>query len=278
MGELKVNVTSTAIEKGLDSAKGFLDKLIMPSVEEVGLLMKDKVAAWRLSNQIKILNKAQEKCVENNISPKAISLKILCPYLEYASLEEDEYMQDKWANLLTNLVDSEQNIENNIFPYILSQISKNEYEILIYTKNLVAQNLNFNKEALDSINNDMNELAEIVAKKKASGEKSFYQELRKIEEYESFKNDTVLPGIYHFTWKGDKKYELENLIRLGLFEKVQKHLANAEIDKSELEIDKWADLRNSDPIINVSINSREYYMITDIGNLFIDACSSNSKD
>lgn len=118
----------------------------MPSVEEVGLLMKDKVASWRLSNQIKILNKAQEKCAKNNISPKAISLKLLCPYLENASLEEDEYMQDKWANLLTNLVDSQQNIENNIFPYILSQISKDEYEFIEYIfRNTSNKNYLYNK-------------------------------------------------------------------------------------------------------------------------------------
>jgi len=105
------NVTSGVIEKGLELAKGFVDKLIMPSVEETGLLLKDQVVRWRFNNQIKMLNKAQMYCKKNNISLKKISLKVLVPLLDYSSLEEDEILQDKWAILLSNLVDAEQNLE-----------------------------------------------------------------------------------------------------------------------------------------------------------------------
>jgi hypothetical protein len=38
MSDKKIDITSTAIEKGLDIAKDFLDKLIIPTVEETGLL------------------------------------------------------------------------------------------------------------------------------------------------------------------------------------------------------------------------------------------------
>jgi hypothetical protein len=124
----KIDITSTAIEKGFDIAKDFLDKLILPSIEEVGLLMRDKITYWKFKNQVKILNKAKSYCDRNNISTKAISLKILCPLLENAALEENEEMQDKWAILLSNLVDSHQNIENHVFPYILSQLSINEFK------------------------------------------------------------------------------------------------------------------------------------------------------
>ena len=37
----------------------------------------------------------------------------------------------EWAILLGNMVDSEQNIENHVFPYILSQISSNEFEAVL---------------------------------------------------------------------------------------------------------------------------------------------------
>ena len=90
-------------------------------------LDKDSVALWRFKNQVRILNKAKACCERNNISPKAISLKLLCPLLEGAALEEDETLQDKWAILLSNMVDSEQNIQNHVFPYILSQMSSNEF-------------------------------------------------------------------------------------------------------------------------------------------------------
>lgn len=39
----KIDISSTAIEKGIDFAKDFLDKLIGPSIEETGLLIKDRI-------------------------------------------------------------------------------------------------------------------------------------------------------------------------------------------------------------------------------------------
>lgn len=54
--EKKLNITSTAIEKGIDAATGFLNKLIMPALEESGLLIKDQVTRWRFNIQVKMLN------------------------------------------------------------------------------------------------------------------------------------------------------------------------------------------------------------------------------
>src|SRR5690554_4542011 len=115
----KIDITSTALEKGIDLAKDFLDKLVMPAVEETGLLLKDKVTLWKFKNQVQMLNKAKAYCEKNNISPKQVSLKLLCPLLDYSGIEEDEILQNKWAILLSNMVDSDQNIENHVFPYIL---------------------------------------------------------------------------------------------------------------------------------------------------------------
>ena len=114
----------------MDIAKEFLDKLIIPSVEEAGLLIKGQITFWKFMNQVKILKKAKEYCEKNDISVKAISLKVLCPLLDHAALEEKEVLQNKRAILLSNMVDSEQNIENHVFPYLLSQMSSSEYAVL----------------------------------------------------------------------------------------------------------------------------------------------------
>jgi hypothetical protein len=58
----KIDITSTAVEKALDIAKGFLDKLIVPAIEETGLLLKDQVTMWKFKNQVKMLNKAKACC------------------------------------------------------------------------------------------------------------------------------------------------------------------------------------------------------------------------
>ena len=78
---------------------------------------------------------------KTNIPTKIISLKLLCPLLDYSALEEDEVLQDKWATLLGNMVDSEQNIENHVFPYILSQISKQNF--FFWKVNLMTNRIGF---------------------------------------------------------------------------------------------------------------------------------------
>ena len=126
----RIDITSTAIEKTVDLAKSFIEKLLGASFEETGLLIADNIKLIRFKNQIKILTKAQKIVSENNIDIKKISLKQLVPLLEYSSLEDDETLQDKWTNLMVNFIDSNENYTSTIFPFILNQISTNELKIL----------------------------------------------------------------------------------------------------------------------------------------------------
>jgi hypothetical protein len=126
MGDNKLDVTSTAVEKSIDLVKGFLEKLVGATIEETGLIWADNVKLIRFKNQIKILTKAQKIVEESGINPKQISLKTLVPLLEYSSLEDDETLQERWTNLIVNFVDSSKNFESSIFPSILNQISTNE--------------------------------------------------------------------------------------------------------------------------------------------------------
>jgi|LakMenE18May11ns_1017448.scaffolds.fasta_scaffold9855040_3 hypothetical protein len=128
--EAKIDISSETIDKGIDVAKGFLQKLIGPSLEEAGLLLKESVALWRFKNQVSILEKANEICKRKGITPRPISLKLLCPLMDAASLEDEPDMQSKWAALLSNMVDSEKNIQNHVFPYILGQLSLPEFALL----------------------------------------------------------------------------------------------------------------------------------------------------
>lgn len=127
----EINIKSSTLEKGLDLIKDFIGKLIGPTVEEVGLLFSDKIKYYRFKNQVNILIKAEKYVKEKDINIKEIPIKILVPLLENASLEDDSQMQEKWSNMIGNLADSEQNLQNQIFPYLLSQVSKEEYECLI---------------------------------------------------------------------------------------------------------------------------------------------------
>jgi hypothetical protein len=122
----KIDVTSTAVEKGLEIVGDFLKAIVIAPSQELGGILEDRVKLWRFKNQINILQKAEEHIAKNGITTKKIALKTLVPLLEEASLEEEETLKQKWINLLVNYVDSSQNLKNSVFPFILSQLSSNE--------------------------------------------------------------------------------------------------------------------------------------------------------
>ena len=294
--EKKLNVTSTVLEKGLDIAKDFIDKLIMPAVEESGLLVKDQITLWRFKRQITMVNKAQDYCKKHNISPKQISLKLLSPLLEYSSLEEDDVLLDKWAVLLGNLVDSDQNIENHVFPYILSQISKNEFVIIESVTKA-------KRDRIKKLNDDLDEWGifkdarslEISAEISALGEqykasqKKDYQgsnppykikqsqvlleeELQQLFE----QGKTILRAIDQPEALKDlslKEFELFNLIRLGLVQETHEPF----VEPRKLRIPNYKAWENIDVELKIDIKTTKVIILTELGEFFIKACSEKSQ-
>ena len=94
--ELKV------LEHSLDLIKSFLEKLAGPAAEELGLILQDKVKLYRFKNQIKIFQRAKKILDEANLKPKPIPLRTLVPLLDGASLEDNEYLANKWSALIAN--------------------------------------------------------------------------------------------------------------------------------------------------------------------------------
>lgn len=124
------NLKSSTLEKGLELAKDLLDKIAAPAAEELGLLISDNIKHRRLKNQINNLVKVRKIVDDNGLSLKEVNLKVLFPYLEGVSVEEDETLQDMWANLFANYIDSKSNLKLTVYPSILKQISTKEVEIL----------------------------------------------------------------------------------------------------------------------------------------------------
>jgi len=126
----KLDITSTAIEKSIELVKGFLEKISGAAIEEIGFMWADNIKLRRFKNQIRIFEKAQKIAKDNNLDTKKLSLRTLVPLIEYSSLEEDESLQEKWINLIVNFVDANKNYESSIFPFILSQLSTIDIEVL----------------------------------------------------------------------------------------------------------------------------------------------------
>ena len=294
----KIDITSTALEKGIDAAKGFLNKLIAPSVEEVGLLIADNVKLWRVKNQIKVLSKAQAYCEKNNISTKQISLKLLCPLLDYSSIEEDDFLQNKWGILLSNMVDSEQNIENHVFPYILSQLSRNEFLVLekvydekqltiaIKTKELEEHRvLKANvekevKEKIDAIDRDI----EIIKQKTPTSfnneiwtlesEKRKYKEQIRSIELKEFSIQSIINAHGVIPHNIIREFELSNLVRLGLVKEEKSFYAGSQT--LEIPIREYESYAKVD--LDIDVDSDIDYIVTELGELFIFACKEKSKE
>lgn len=298
----KIDISSTALEKGLDIAKSFLDKLILPSVEETGLLMKEKVTIWKFKNQVKMLTKAKQICENNGISPKAISLKLLCPLLDNAALEEDEILQDKWSILLSNLVDSDQNIENHVFPYILGQISTNEFlfleKVLFFKKERISK---LNKELKEyrqsrpqiekNLESEIKSLEEQIESKKKEVKRPYIPELWELQKAKTeverklsslkFKEGFIIRKINESEVVPEselREFELSNLIRLGLVKSSQETTAypqTLEIPREPEDYDGYNNYINVD--LEVEIESDIKHLLTELGELFMDACTEKKK-
>ena len=110
-----MEVKVPALDSLAEAAKEFIQKVITPPLEEVGLILSDSIKLWRFKNQVNIVTKAEAYLKEKGIKTKKISLKILAPLLEGAAMEEEESLQDKWAALLANTVSENSQINTNLF-------------------------------------------------------------------------------------------------------------------------------------------------------------------
>lgn len=289
----ELNIKSSTIEKGIEIAKDFLDKLIMPAVEETGLLVKDQVTFWKFKNQVKILNKAKKYCQKHNIKPKAISLKLLVPLIETAALEEDELLQNQWAILLSNLVDSEQNIENHVFPYLLGQISKNEFLFLLKTLSNKETRISELKDQIIQINCQMNDFSKSTIKpiqqeislsiengNEPSSDKTMTL-LKRKAEFDKFLSTLKFRKIHlkHMVKHSNeiipanelKEFELSNLTRLGLIMLVQDFRTQTQPIEIPQQQQNIGDKLKVD--VEVEIEVKTDHILTELGELFIKACS-----
>lgn len=287
----KIDITSKALEKGIDLAKTFLDKLIIPTVEETGLLIKDKVTMWRFNNQVKMLIKAKDNCEKLGIKPKTVSLKVLCPLLDYAGLEENETLQDKWSNLLTNMVDSEQNIENHVFPYLLSQVSVDEFmmvetiykmkvervkklekelEIFLAEKPSIEEQIKLEISVLETqMKEDKENKRHSWDKQQKKWDKE--KQLRELESKErTIKNSIRQPELIPY---GElQNYEISNLIRLGIVKSIPRPYAYVGRHKIRNEPDsEYLHLED----LEITIDAEEDDLVlTELGELFVAACNA----
>src|ERR1035441_9392519 len=91
-------VKSGAIDKIAD----LVHNLAGPLTEEVGLIMGEKVRAYRVKNMISVFQKTKKMLSNAGLPESAVPPRIFLPILDASSLETDESLQDLWAGLLAS--------------------------------------------------------------------------------------------------------------------------------------------------------------------------------
>jgi len=250
----EINIKSTTIEKSLELVRGLAEKLLGPAIEEIGFLLSDKVKNYRSKNGVDVLVKTKKIIESKNIDVQQIPLKILIPLLENASLEDDEKIQDKWAFMISNLANSKQKLQNQIFPYLLNQISLNEFERLsdfnLLNKKYITDRNIFNR----SIN--INNINKALSKEEFEAIQNGGEKLEKTEQS-------------GFRIKGIKDYEYSNLVRLGLLQQLPPLIMI-----NDIKIDEFKKEGRSTYPLKPSYFIQAFgYKITSLGIDFVTICS-----
>lgn len=94
---------NTSVEKSFQGIEGFLKSVCMPALDEIGLLLKDKVRHWRLNNALRIIEKSkgkldfQGKTLQINAHPR-----VVLSIIENGSVIDNDELQDLWAGLFAS--------------------------------------------------------------------------------------------------------------------------------------------------------------------------------
>jgi hypothetical protein len=127
-----MNMLEKTAEEGAKQANGLLARIFGPSADGLGIMLSQPIKMRLVQNQIRNLEKLKNICEKEGVNIKQVDLKAVLPYLEGIALEEDPVLEELWANLMANYLDSEKNLNTTVYPSILKQISSSEAKALEY--------------------------------------------------------------------------------------------------------------------------------------------------
>lgn len=124
-----INTTTTAVTSG---AGAFLSRICLPVAEEFGLLLQDKVRAWRSRNAEEIAQRASlmvDKLPNSEL--RRAHPRIVGAILSSGSWSDDPDIHSMWAGLLaTACTMSGRSQENLIYVNLLTQLTSSEARII----------------------------------------------------------------------------------------------------------------------------------------------------
>ncbi len=124
----------------LEKAGGYLSKYIGGPLEQASGILEDQFKYYRWERKIRLLDRANEFLMRRGINNPTLTvpLKIALPLLEAGSIEEDNDIQDIYAQILANAADITFELKiKRTYIDILQNLSGLEIDILrkIYSLN-----------------------------------------------------------------------------------------------------------------------------------------------
>lgn len=91
-----------ATERTVDGVSSFFGTICMPAAEELGLLLRDKIAAYRAKNLADIAEKTKAKLEKQKLQPLGdANPQLIKLVIEEASWTSDATIQSMWAGLIS---------------------------------------------------------------------------------------------------------------------------------------------------------------------------------
>jgi hypothetical protein len=139
------------INQAKEPVQGFLRVLFGPAFSHLGETLGDSARMWRFRRVVKHVGRAQKMLKDSGTNPKSVDLKFLLPWMENASLEqEDDDLAERWAALLANAAGQDpSSVASHLFPKILANLSAKEARLLdaMYQKGLHSMIYGIEKDA-----------------------------------------------------------------------------------------------------------------------------------
>jgi Abortive infection alpha len=136
-----VQEVAKATGKVVDAASKtgtFIAKHIDAPIAIVMGMLGDHLQVTRYERQVRLMTRVEEINRQNGLAgpTRAIPLKLAVPLIQNATLEEDDFLQDRWAALLVNAANANFDIEiRRAYLGMLAELTALDVEILeaIYT-------------------------------------------------------------------------------------------------------------------------------------------------
>ena len=122
--------------KAIDASRevgGFIAKYINGPLEQAMGIVEDRLAYSRWQRKLRLMLRAEELLAALGLSAptRPVPMKIAIPIMVEGSLEEDDMIQDIWAQLLVNAADKDSGIEvRHMFLSILKDLTSQDVQVL----------------------------------------------------------------------------------------------------------------------------------------------------